>query len=82
MTEIEIAMLALAVAITALVISLVNAKNLIKWRNIYRSAIVDKKLPPDDDLVEQWKKTMAALPEHSPKWKAYQNRLKSIGAIK
>ncbi len=81
MTANEIAMLALVVASVALVVSLVNAKNLIKWRNIYRSGVRDGSREPDPDLIEDWKASMALHPEHSPKWKAYQNRLRDIGAI-
>jgi len=77
-----IAMAALAVAVIALVISLVNAKNLIKWRNIYRRSMKDSERPVEQALIEEWQKAFESLPEHSPKWKAYQKRLIDVGVIK
>lgn len=69
--------------IAALVLSIVALANVVHWRKIYERALKDslrmKLQKPDKKLIAAWKQGLADAPEHSPKWKAYKERLAELG---
>ncbi len=76
----DITYIALGVSGLALLLNLWTAVRLHRWRKNYRSTMEDgKEVTPQ--LIKAWEAKRRQLPEDSPKWKAYTDRLREEGAL-
>ena len=68
---------ALIAAVVAYAVRLKRVK-----RTVQLLTVVPKKALPDAALIEEWAAKKDRLPEGSPKWCAYRDRLIEVGYLK
>lgn len=64
----------------ALILTLWNLVVLYRLAEAHKSLASDNTQLTSRETIEQWRASQALESEHSPKWRAYEERLKEVGA--